>query len=987
MRLFVASALLTLHFAPKARAQQTCDGVSGPFTLSDITGQCTYDLLLEEYTSQVFDAMGSTCAENKLSAKEDFDAKLVGAISDATTGEEAGDILCKAMYDNAVQVPFTNAADKGTDLNFEQMFYNGRGEWQEEVETLYEAKDENGGKAVTSRLREDARKVGEFYRADGQYSRVSWPGEGTNALPNFDSCPSNAAMCCWPKDRQANDGNGNCAMPYDTNCVNKDPADNTNLCFSDFEKGAKATGYDSPEGFAVFPGDNNDGEGAIHCHGFAWADDKYDSISRYKANNLFFVSMYDHMHQRGYVENIPGNPMCGCMDQMPIVTRSDCTQVDLTEDWEVIFDGTDMTGHLTKVEIDFNACRGRNNRNNDLWAYAAALYDSGRMTAGQFGQVGRVLTNDNSCYYATEAQKAAKGFIAGYNHDQSTWTWVAGRDELKTSEPLGDSAFRKAFLEQSLTKPSDKDVAFDTEADPSETPILLRVCSGCTRTHKKIYYRRLTPVPSDINLLNDILYYRDNRAGNRWNTDFTLHSTYEDAQVGANPWGCPNNAFNYGAPFYGECSPTGDRVREQYSVFNWAHGPQLNVAYYVNKPENVGVKKVDKTTRAVGTTDLDVGNSPLDGHTFESDGTLHISSDGRDIWAYDDELRFHSQVWEGDIDVKVHVTSFSNIHNGWAKAGIMLRSDNSADSTYAFAFMTGSYGIGLQHRRSKAKYAGSSGNMFRTDPAQKSAWLRIVKKGEKVEFYRMDQGEWELHASDTILFPMDKFRVGLAVSSGRNGYLSEATFDDYEVANFEFPTSAPSLSTAPTVWQPLLEMNTQRTGYSSTTNGIDYLRGSGTGIWGTEDSFLYLNTMHANDDFSVEVYIRYFRHGGIFNRGGIMIRDNNDPDAANVFVGAAGYSQGAVFQSRSVAGARTDHHKMLYVNSNNDFWVKLDKVGSTVTASYKKEGDTYTELGSVELTLTGSTVNVGRAVTAGSDHAHALSENMQTQHYQVGGEM
>jgi hypothetical protein len=37
------------------------------------------------------------------------------------------------------------------------------------------------------------------------------------------TCTTNAAMCCWPKDRQANDNNGNCATPYDENCVNKDP--------------------------------------------------------------------------------------------------------------------------------------------------------------------------------------------------------------------------------------------------------------------------------------------------------------------------------------------------------------------------------------------------------------------------------------------------------------------------------------------------------------------------------------------------------------------------------------------------------------------------------------------------------------------------------------------------------------------------------------------------------------------------------------------
>ena len=201
--------------------------------------------------------------------------------------------------------PFTDAADKGSDMNFEKMFYNGLSDWQDEIETVYETFD----RSATSVLREDARAVKTFYETQGQYSRVEWP----NTLSNFDdgTCSdSHAAMCCWPKDRQANDNNGNCATPYDENCVDNDPADNTNLCYADLSDGDASTGFGSDQGMMMFPRDNGDGEGAIHCHGFAWADDEADSISRYIGNNLFFVSMYDHMYQRGYVKNIPGAPMC-----------------------------------------------------------------------------------------------------------------------------------------------------------------------------------------------------------------------------------------------------------------------------------------------------------------------------------------------------------------------------------------------------------------------------------------------------------------------------------------------------------------------------------------------------------------------------------------------------------------------------------------------------------------------------------------------------
>ena len=151
-------------------------------------------------------------------------------------------------------------------------------------------------------------------------------------------------MCCWPKDRQgelllllllllliiaffaiqyrlltscaplflilANDGNGNCDDPYDERCVDKDVADNTDLCYVDLQRGNQTTDFDT-SGILVYSGDGDNGEGAIHCHGLAWSNDDNDHTSRYRGNNLIFVSMYDHMYQRGYVKNIPGAPMCG----------------------------------------------------------------------------------------------------------------------------------------------------------------------------------------------------------------------------------------------------------------------------------------------------------------------------------------------------------------------------------------------------------------------------------------------------------------------------------------------------------------------------------------------------------------------------------------------------------------------------------------------------------------------------------------------------
>jgi hypothetical protein len=73
-------------------------------------------------------------------------------------------------------------------------------------------------------------------------------------------------MCCWTQDRQANDGNGNCEKPYDVNCLDADPADNTDLCYVDMLSRAP-TSCRVQKGYAVFPDGEDAGEGATHCHG------------------------------------------------------------------------------------------------------------------------------------------------------------------------------------------------------------------------------------------------------------------------------------------------------------------------------------------------------------------------------------------------------------------------------------------------------------------------------------------------------------------------------------------------------------------------------------------------------------------------------------------------------------------------------------------------------------------------------------------------
>eukprot|EP00970_Alexandrium_tamarense_P013802 scaffold3687_cov303-Alexandrium_tamarense.AAC.1 len=143
MTIITPAALLTLAATVSTSTAQECS-VAGGFTL-EFEGSCNYETILSAYTDQVYNAAGALASGCSTSAKADFDAKLLDA---NMTVED----MCSQIYRDDNTAPFSDAAAKGDDLNFEQHFFNGRSEWQEEVETIYETEDGT----PTSVLKEDA---------------------------------------------------------------------------------------------------------------------------------------------------------------------------------------------------------------------------------------------------------------------------------------------------------------------------------------------------------------------------------------------------------------------------------------------------------------------------------------------------------------------------------------------------------------------------------------------------------------------------------------------------------------------------------------------------------------------------------------------------------------------------------------------------------------------------------------------------------------
>jgi len=245
----------------------------------------------------------------------------------------------------------------------------------------------NAGKVINS-----------FYSNEARLSFLKSP------LAEFDegSCSETlAAVCCWHRDRQYFDNNGNCNQ---NDCANQNPGDNTDLCWI-------------KDGATVFPYPGAETEQALHCHGYAWAQENLapgDTNSRAKNNNLFYVSMYDHMYQRGYVNSITDDerihgdqPMCACVEDMNPVARADCTEVIGRTNYTAYQDGPGGPYVIQPVAgsfyLEFRACEGYEYvedfgpedyaanpnaadleaSNNDLAAFRYRQYIEGKVTKNQ----------------------------------------------------------------------------------------------------------------------------------------------------------------------------------------------------------------------------------------------------------------------------------------------------------------------------------------------------------------------------------------------------------------------------------------------------------------------------------------------------------------------------------------------------------------------------------------------------------------------------
>jgi hypothetical protein len=178
-------------------------------------------------------------------------------------------------------------------------------------------------------------------------------------------------------------------------------------------------------------------------------------------------------------------------------------------------------------------------------------------------------------------------------------------------------------------------------------------------------------------------------------------------------------------------------------------------------------------------------------------------------------------------------------------------------------------------------------------------------------------------------------------------------------AGGEPPPPPPPTDPLPTGWQAGDVGAVGPAGSASEQSGVFTVRGAGADVWGTSDAFQFAYRTMTGDG-TITARVTDIDGSQAWTKVGVMIRASTAANAAHGFM-LVSTAKGLAFQRRPSAGG-------LSVNTAGAFataprWVRLTRVGNTVTAFESPNGSTWTLVGTETISLP-STVLVGLAVTS-----------------------
>jgi hypothetical protein len=411
---------------------------------------------------------------------------------------------------------------------------------------------------VNVELEFSAARVMRFAANAASNGRVLWPEYESlrpfvgNQIPpymsNFNltsSCALRAAMCCFVEDRM--DGV---------------LAENRVACHHDIADSRQSSNLN--KGWGMY-----DSSTTAYCTAIAWGAEGSTS-EQYKGNALFDIP-FGTLLREGYVKNIGGAPMCGCVENMPVVSKTDCRELTVSnEEFTITITSAGALDIIQlEVVVAYKPCV--ESTFIDHYANLASQPEIDKMKTRVVGEDCKP-SNDallNGRFLVTSS-KASNHFAYP---SEALWQQVAG---------AGLSYYPVTNLDLTV-----RDAEFRALFAASPNKIIYRYCEMCNEQHQHIFYRRLTAVPGP-ETLNFLDLFLNNWVSkqNTLGVDFDLYSTYADALAQTNKW----LFCNYDSPRVGFPRDCGRTLQSNCQWNSFTQGvcggdyAPTSLGFYVEKP-------------------------------------------------------------------------------------------------------------------------------------------------------------------------------------------------------------------------------------------------------------------------------------------------------------------------------------------------------------------------------------------------------------------
>lgn len=180
---------------------------------------------------------------------------------------------------------------------------------------------------------------------------------------------------------------------------------------------------------------------------------------------------------------------------------------------------------------------------------------------------------------------------------------------------------------------------------------------------------------------------------------------------------------------------------------------------------------------------------------------------------------------------------------------------------------------------------------------------------------------------------------------------------------------SPAAAQTPASGWTSLDIGDPLPGGTSVASDGFYVYGAGTDIWNQSDEFRFVYQPLTGDG-AIIARVTDLGATDAWTKAGVMIRETLNPDSKHAFMLVSG-TEGLAFQRRAATGGATDHTGGVFGSS--PVWVKIERRGSTLMASYSSDGASWVQIGSDTITMAG-TVYAGLALTSHATWAYASAD-------------